>query len=138
MARGRGGNQPPRRPAPVSGPGALSARTDGGVPRMQYTGLDYGDNQAVNDQQSAAPMNRPQAAPGGGGRSPRPVAQRGPDGVFGPTERPQEPLTAGVDFGPGRGINGPVLADNPDLMIQAWAAKYGHPDLVALANRRRS
>lgn len=137
MARGRGGNQPPRRPAPVSGPGAMSRRTDGGVPQMTYTGEKYGENQAVNEQQSAAPMS--QAAPGGGGPpSPRPVAQ-GPAGIFGPSERPGEPLTAGIPWGPGgEGAHGPVLDDNPDLFLQALAAKYPHPDLIDLINRRRS
>jgi len=50
----------------VSGPGALSARTDGAVPQALPTGGDYGDRKALAEQQSAAPMT-PQSA--GGGRA---------------------------------------------------------------------
>ena len=48
MARGkRGGYQKPARPAAVSGPGALSARTDGKVPQTLPSGGDYGDRTAT-------------------------------------------------------------------------------------------
>lgn len=137
MARRRGGYKRPSSPAAVSGPGAMSARTDGRVPALPQTGLPYGENQELNAAQSAMPMGTPQqgGGAGGGGRRPQP---RGADGIFGPTTRPNEPLTAGVDMGPGAPANpGPVLEDNPDLFLQALAQKYKHPDLIALANRRR-
>jgi hypothetical protein len=35
MANGHGGPRTPANPAPVSGPGALSKRTDGAQPKMQ-------------------------------------------------------------------------------------------------------
>lgn len=133
MARGRGGYQPARNGGGASAPGALSQRK---VPHLERSGLPYGENKAVNEQQSAAPMS-PQAAPVGGGSAPRPGAQRPPDGVFGPTNRPGEPLTAGVDYGPGPGGRAPILPDDPDLLIKALAQLNPHPDLVELANRRR-
>ena len=41
---GRGGYRAPSNPAPVSGPGALSQRTDGGAtqPATYISGLPYG------------------------------------------------------------------------------------------------
>lgn len=129
MARGRsgrGGYQAPRNGGGASAPGALSQRK---VPHLERSGLPYGENKAVNEQQSAAPMS-PQGAPGGGGPpSPRQGAQRGPNGVFGPSERPQEPLTAGVDFGPGRGA--PVLPPmDPDSNYYLRAVAAEVPELA--------
>ena len=41
-----GGYQQPTNPAPVSGPGALSKRTDGaGQPAQYMSGLPYGQGQ---------------------------------------------------------------------------------------------
>lgn len=139
MARRRGGYQRPSNPAAVSGPGSMSQRTDGRVPQLPHRGLPYGENQAVNDQQGQAPMGSPPGPGGaGGGPSASGPPPQGQDGVFGPSNRPGEPPTAGVPWGPGSdGHQGPVLEDNPDLLLQAWAQKYRHPDLIELINRRR-
>jgi len=57
-----GGYKQPSNPAPVSGPGALSQRTDGGAvegltqPAQAYTGGAYGNNKSTMDQQTAAPL----------------------------------------------------------------------------------
>lgn len=57
-----GGYRQPRNPAPVSGPGSLSQRTDGGAtegmsqPQQSYSGFAYGENKAVNEQQGGAPL----------------------------------------------------------------------------------
>ena len=44
MPNGHGGYRKPEHPAPASGPGRLSKRTDGGPGQKlaNYTGLDYG------------------------------------------------------------------------------------------------
>ena len=58
----RGGYRQPNNPAPVSGPGMLSARTDGGAiegmsqPVQQYTGGTYGQNKELREQQNAESM----------------------------------------------------------------------------------
>lgn len=139
--RGRGGYQRPSNPAAVSGPGKFSQRTDGGpgAGTYEYSGLPYGDNQAVNSVADGAPMGRPGGgppAPAGRGSSPR--VRMGPEGVFGPTERPAEPLTAGVDWGPGPGASVPpaMLPDDPDMILRAIVASGDyHPDLVRLLAR---
>jgi hypothetical protein len=57
-----GGYRQPKNPAPVSGPGSLSQRTDGGAtegmsqPQQSYSGFAYGENKAVNEQQGGAPL----------------------------------------------------------------------------------
>jgi hypothetical protein len=94
----RGGYRKPNNPAPVSGPGALSRRTDGGAGSKQAmkeirTGK-YGESKAIMEQQQGAPMA------GNPAPSPR-VAAPKVTGLMQPTERPQEPVTEGMPFGPG-------------------------------------
>jgi hypothetical protein len=139
MARRRGGYQKPSKPAAVSGPGALSARTDGRVPATLPSGGDYGDRKALAEQQSAAPMS-PQAGPAGGG-VPSGAAAAGPPGfgaagVFSPTERPGEPPTAGVDFGPGAGAPGDGgLGEDPYMWARALYNLAPTPELERLIAR---
>ena len=56
----RGGYRKPTNPAPVSGPGSLSKRTDGGPADTQaakyISGLPYGEGQAMMDIQNSAPL----------------------------------------------------------------------------------
>lgn len=96
---GVGGYQAPANPAPASGPGAMSQRTDGGpadAQAAQYvSGLPYGEGQALMAQQQAAPM----AASGM-------MPQSAPIVPFNaPSQRPDEPVTAGADAGPGPGMS---------------------------------
>ena len=99
MANGHGGYRQPSNPAPVSGPGALSQRTDGGPGSMEVTGLPYGQNGPLNDIMGAAAMGGQPALGGrGGGSAPPPQA---PTSLDAPTQRPGEPVTAGADYGAG-------------------------------------
>lgn len=100
----------PANPAPVSGPGALSRRTDGGPaqPVRDIPGLPYGEQQEMNAiQGSAAMFEQP---------SPPPM----PTGLFADTERPDEPVTAGIASGPGEGPS-PMLSfrEQSDADVQA-------------------
>lgn len=102
-----GGYRQPSNPAPVSGPGMLSKRTDGGAidgmqapatqPQRYIPDLGYGKGKEMMEQQAGAPMagnTIPQYEP-------PVVPQSVPLGA--PTMFPEEPITAGVDFGPGPG-----------------------------------
>ena len=101
----QGGYQQPSNPAPVSGPGAMSQRTDGGPggqPARYVPGLPYGEGRLM-DLQSSAPMSggntaKPKKTSGG-------AAATGPGltGLNAPTEYPAEPVTAGAPVRPGRG-----------------------------------
>jgi len=107
MAENRGGYQQPTNPAPVSGPGALSQRTDGGAiegmtqPVKEYTGLPYGENKAVNDSQGAASM--------AGDPFKSPLLD-----LMAPSTRPDEPITAGINSGPGGGTE--LMRDLPNTV----------------------
>lgn len=101
---GVGGYQAPRNPAPASGPGRLSRRTDGGPAQkiMHPTGLPYGATGQLDAQQHAAPLSQSPSVPTmpvGGGQA------AGPDlvGLGDPSMRPDEPVTAGSPMGAGPG-----------------------------------
>jgi hypothetical protein len=133
---GHGGSRTPLNPAPVSGPGALSQRTDGGpsqTPRP-ITGGEYGEGVAMMDLQRSAPMAAapvPQTQAQRGGAQPRAAL---PTPLGAPTERPDEPITEGSSFGPGSGPN--VLsnygAQAPAVRDVAIISKY-MPQLRAIA-----
>ena len=89
----QGGYRKPENPAPVSGPGALSQRTDGGPTQgaKYMPGMPYGENTMA--QQTAAPM--------AGLAEPTPMEM--PTPLMAPTSRPNEPVTSGIDRGDGVG-----------------------------------
>lgn len=88
MANGHGGYREPTNPAPVSGPGALSQRTDGAL-HGPVPGTVGPDGQA------AAPVGPD-------------LSQLTPFGA--PSERPDESIMAGMSGGPGAG---PSVAPAP-------------------------
>lgn len=90
-----GGYRRPANPAPVSGPGAMSARTDGGPadsqPMRAIPDAAYGEQAEFMGIQAGAPMAAdPQMTP----QIP---------GIDAPTMRPTEPITAGAALGAGPG-----------------------------------
>lgn len=96
----RGGYRKPNNPAPVSGPGSLSRRTDGGPGKparqgaMEMPSSRYGEGTELQSLQTSAPM--------AGNRTP--VRKMPPvTPLTAPTERPDEPPTAGMPFGDGPG-----------------------------------
>lgn len=93
-----GGYRAPANPAQVSGPGALSQRTDSPQPNMQLPNAKYGEQQDFQQVQSGAPMHAPPGppTPGSGG-----VPAAMPTGLGAPSARPDEPVTAGAAAGPG-------------------------------------
>ena len=115
-----GGYRKPANPAPVSGPGSLSRRTDGGPSQVRSAVPDqgYGDiSQQMNSQRTApmaaqAPLPPAPPVPSGGQAGPStPTSPQYGGGDFGgPSNRPGEPVTAGVPIGPGPG---PSLTPTP-------------------------
>ena len=106
MAEQQGGYRRPSSPAPVSGPGALSRRTDGRQGARYMSGGEYGEGQEMMDLQTSAPMSEAPAQPRPRrGQGAGQVMEEGPrpTPLFAPTERPDEPITAGAPFGPGPG-----------------------------------
>lgn len=121
---GRGGRRTPNRPAAVSGPGALSARTDGGAatqPQMLAPGNGYGERKAMQEIQSGAPMQ------GGGASTPAPSAI--PFGA--PSQNPGEPVTAGAPVGPGIGPEAAGLMSDEVATAQQMAPYLRSLELMA-------
>ncbi len=112
MANGHGGPRTPANPAPVSGPGAHSRRTDGrpGDAQSMSTVPDqpYGDAKQQMADQRIAPMGgAPQMPPppniaASDASSPQ-QPQYGGGPLNAPSGRPHEPVTAGAELGPGPG-----------------------------------
>jgi hypothetical protein len=145
----RGGNQPPRKPAAVSGPGKLSRRTDGKPqpirePDIDTPGLEYGDRQRLTDAQRIA------RAAGGQGNAPvqrmqgeASVPGKLPPWLMGmPSARPGEPTTAGLDMGAGPGSEVLQAAEAPpdirEVVLDYLARTYGNEDARALLQQFRN
>lgn len=119
----QGGRRTPANPAPVSGPGALSRRTDGGPaqPVRNPGGMPYGDNADFADLQTSAPMAATPSAANPtmtGGMQQSAAGALVPFGA--PTERPDEPLTEGNPLGPGGGsevLSAPKPVAQRDMKI---------------------
>lgn len=126
----RGGYRKPSKPAPVSGPGELSRRTDSGPPTQPIrvaSGGAYGERKALEAQQAAQPL--PVAAPSpqvqAGGPAPTVMSRPGSPGAFGPTQRPWEDPSAGLH-------DPSLIPEDPDLLLRALYQLYPHPDLARL------
>jgi hypothetical protein len=104
----QGGYRKPGNPAPVSGPGALSRRTDGRVAE----GFAYGMNKQINEQAAAAPLAKaaPMAA-----RSMNVAPQLPPvTPLTDPTMNPDESVMAGINMGAGPGAEALMLPSMND------------------------
>ena len=129
----QGGYRKPGKPAPVSGPGALSRRTDGRVAE----GFAYGMNKQINEQAAGAPMAKaPQPRPASASKimsaSPLPAVTP----ITAETMDVNDPITNGVPVGPGANSipgmpSGPT--EDPDInmirdyypMLEFWASQPG-------------
>lgn len=109
------------------------------IPQRPAPGQTYG--QGVQQQQAiqTAPMGPPPVAGGGGTATPPPPAPRTapePTPLFAPTQRPNEPLTAGVDTGPGPdssvlNLNAGQTADTLASMLETMPQSTEVAALVA-------
>lgn len=158
MADAKGhGYQRPSSPAPVSAPGRLSQRTDGGPGAMQgakyVSGLPYGEGAEFQDMQSMAPMEAAPSIPSATsvGAAPSQIASGSfmqPSDINlvplnAPTQRKYEPVTAGVDVGAGPGSS--ILPSQVgiqgqyqsavDLLNSVVAADPNNPALQYLSQR---
>lgn len=131
MAEQRGGYRRPSSPAPVSGPSSMSRRTDGGPAAMYVSGLPYGEGQDFMDLQTSAPMGGESAAKTRT-RKGAPDPRGGLVPLDAPTQRPDEPLTAGNPLGPGPGPDVLTAGMPTGMADKQIIAKY-LPELRAIA-----
>ena len=109
----------------VSGPGKYAKRTD-----LSYQSQSYGDGVAYDAAKSGAPLA---SAPKSPLLSEAPRVPSQPRvGLYDPTQRPEEPVTSGIDMGAGAGSDALMLnqirQDDQDIV-----AKY-LPSLTSMAN----
>jgi hypothetical protein len=129
-----GGYRQPSNPAPVSGPGAHSQRTDRGPKQHEVTGGSYGSSQEFAAQQSAAPLAPSPGAPGG--TAPAPA---GPDlsslvGLGAPSRMPSTPVTDGAAAGAGVGPEALGLRAPDPSREEARALAKWLPTLIEQAD----
>lgn len=142
-----GGYRQPSKPAPVSGPGAMSKRTDGGQPARYVPGQAYGDGQALLNVQQSAPMAQAPSGPPAADVANLLTQTTNP--IPAPTAYPNEPFTTGAPVGAGPGpevlasggATGPtrqkLMASLPPLMRMAEQPDAS-PELRALVRYLRS
>jgi hypothetical protein len=95
--------------------------------------MDYGEQQELTQQQQAAPLPKdtlPQEQP-----RPRPKIDMTQVNAFGPTDRPNEPVTAGLPFGPGYTPETDIQ-DDPDMILRALYNVYPDPIFLQMMNRQ--
>lgn len=131
---GRGG---PRSGAPGQAYGNRSDLNGGTQAPQAAPGQVYGQRQDQLNAQQAVPL--PEQAPPGAG-PPQPAPQ--PGGLTPPTAgsaRPDQPITAGIDSGPGPDSS--ILASAPrnrgSRALDRIATESQDPFLLAMANRAR-
>jgi hypothetical protein len=104
----------------VSGPGKFSSRTD--LPPSS----GYGEGVQTAEIASGAPMastsdvrgatNTELRAAGRQGQSAMGMQQTPLTPLFAPTQRPDEPVTAGIDIGPGAGSNALMMRKSSEKL----------------------
>ncbi len=128
----QGGYQPPTSPAPVSGPGRLSKRTDGRQAIRQVPDAAYGEQATFRQDQQGAPM----AATPGGADAQSLVSPADLSGVVpfnAASGNPDEPVTAGATAGAGPGLEALGL-DNENNDSGVHYLRQILPSLELMAN----
>lgn len=100
----------------VSGPGKFSKRTD-----LQVQSTGYGDKVAYDANKSGAPLERAQKSPMISEAPQVPTGVSPVTGLYEPTARPNEPITAGVDMGAGPGSQALMMKPNAEKLSDALA-----------------
>ncbi|AXG81154.1 hypothetical protein [Streptomyces paludis] len=109
-----GGYRKPASPAPASGPGALSRRTDGGPaqPQRLPSGGAYGERQNLEQLQQGGAMSQSPGGDVGAPAGPADVTE-GLIGFGEPSQMADQPLTEGADAGAGGGLEALGLPNQP-------------------------
>jgi len=97
-------------------------------------GVGYGEQQALVEQQQAAPLPKA-GVPQAQARPTRPKIDLTKINAFGPTERPNEPVTSGLPFGPGYTPQQDIQ-DDPDMILRVLYNVYPDPIFLQMMNRQ--
>lgn len=124
-----GGYRKPSNPAVVSGPGALSRRTDGGQVKVDLPNAGYGENADYQELQQGAPLPQNNAPTGPSPQSASLFSQLTPIGA--PSTQPGTPVTDGAQYGPGAGMEAIAQPSNPNKDEAAFLQRSGVLKLMA-------
>lgn len=102
----------------VSGPGKFAKRTD-----LQVQSTGYGDAVAYDANKSGAPLATAPKSPLLS-QAPRVTAGAPISGMYDPTNRPEEPVTAGIDQGAGPGSEALITQQPDDTNFRTKIAEY--------------
>lgn len=134
--KGRGGE---RTGTPGAAYGNRTDLNQNHQPIAVKTGQTYGEAQRQERSQKALPL--PAAPPGPSATGPSTPGAPGPDlaallgslpGLTDPTNRPGEPLTAGLPFGPGPGPVAPQAGSPAAGLVRRMLAEYPEQELFDL------
>jgi len=123
-----------------AGPGKFSTRTD----NLQMGSTAYGEGVDTQAIKSGAPLSTtPDTRPARAGDVRAAAAQTPVTELYAPTARPNEPITSGVDVGPGVGSNALMMQNNTpteyqdayQLFNQLAANPNASPTMKYLAQR---
>jgi hypothetical protein len=120
--------------AGVSGPGKYAVRTD----NLRMGSTAYGEGVETSAIKSGAPLSRTPD------QRPMPAAEvreaaMGPvTGLYDPTQRPDSPITTGIDIGPGAGSSALMMAKSGEKLsdILAKMLPYDTTGEVAILYQR--
>jgi hypothetical protein len=103
-----------------SGPGAFSKRTDVGTPEMKLGSIAYGEGKDTAAIKAGAPLAKTgdvtaSQAP----NVPMPQGEVTP--LFAPSQRPNEPVTTGVDVGAGPGSTALIMGKSAEKLSDTLA-----------------
>lgn len=103
--------------AGVSGPGKYSVRTD----KLSMGSTAYGEGVDTAAIQSGAPLAKTGDVRGVPASEVRAAVTEPVTPLYAPTQRPEEPITAGVDIGPGVGSSALMMGKSAEKLSDALA-----------------
>jgi hypothetical protein len=100
-----------------AGPGKFSTRTD----KLDMGSIAYGEGVETAAIKSGAPLAKTGDVKGMPSSEVRAVAQGPITEIFAPSERPEEPITAGIDMGDGPGSSALMMAKSSEKLSDTLA-----------------
>lgn len=101
----------------ISGPGKFAKRTD-----LEYESQAYGDGAAYDAAKAGAPLAKtPDVRGATATEINQAVGQEPVTSLYAPTSRPDEPITAGIDMGPGVGSSALMMAKSSEKLSNILA-----------------
>ena len=118
-----------------AGPGKFSTRTD----KLEMGSTAYGEGVETQAIKSGAPLAKtPDTRPARAGDVREAAAQGPVTELYAPSQRPDEPITAGIDAGPGVGANAMMMQPATEKLsdVLAKMIPYDQTGEIAILYQR--